>query len=151
AILIPLALYWFLDSNVKKLQQRAMREQAESLASHLTARPEGGFSLDLPSGMRAQYSDAYGRYAYTVVDEAGHVLFSSQTKATPIFPVKDGASQIDFFETPPGRPNVSGASLRKELNGHPVFVQVAEDLGHRDVLIDDVVAGFFQKVGWITI
>jgi signal transduction histidine kinase len=86
-----------------------------------------------------------------VVDDAGHVVFSSHANATPIFPVKDGASQIDFFETPPGHPNISGASLRKELNGRPVFVQVAEDLGHRDVLIDDVVAGFFHRVGWITI
>jgi signal transduction histidine kinase len=31
-----------------------------------------------------------------------------------------------------------------------VWVQVAEDLGHRDVLIDDVVANFFTNVAWLT-
>src|SRR5262249_17242892 len=128
AILMPLALYWFLDSNVKKLQHRTMREQAESLANHLTAGPGGGWSLDLPAGLHAQYSEDYGRYAYAVVDDAGQVLFSSRAHATPIFPVKDGASQIDFFETPPGSPNALGASLRKEVNGQSVFIQVSEDL-----------------------
>jgi signal transduction histidine kinase len=29
-------------------------------------------------------------------------------------------------------------------------VQVAQDLAHRDVLIDDIVADFFPRVGWIT-
>jgi signal transduction histidine kinase len=32
-----------------------------------------------------------------------------------------------------------------------VRVQVAEDLAHRDVIIDDIVSNFFRRVGWITI
>ena len=47
AILMPLVLYWFLESNVEALQQRAMRDQAESIADHLTTGSEGGWSLDL--------------------------------------------------------------------------------------------------------
>jgi hypothetical protein len=30
------------------------------------------------------------------------------------------------------------------------FVQVGQDLAHRDVIIDDVVASFFPRVAWIT-
>jgi signal transduction histidine kinase len=32
-----------------------------------------------------------------------------------------------------------------------VRIQVAEDLAHRDVIIDDIIANFFRRVGWITI
>jgi len=32
-----------------------------------------------------------------------------------------------------------------------VRIQVAEDLAHRDVIIDDIATNFFRRVGWITI
>ena len=39
----------------------------------------------------------------------------------------------------------------KEIAGRTVWVQVGEDLAHRDVIIDDIVADFFKRVGWITL
>jgi hypothetical protein len=32
-----------------------------------------------------------------------------------------------------------------------IWIQVAENLAHRDVLTDDIVADFFKRVGWITL
>ena len=151
AIFMPLAIYWFLDSNVENLQHRSMREQAETLVRHLVPRSGASWSLDLPNGLRDQYSEAYGRYAYAILDDAGQILFSSSADRMPIFAVEDRSSPISFFETPRGDRTISGASLRKELDGRIVWVQVAEDLTHRDVLIDDVVANFFWRVGWIAI
>ena len=46
---------------------------------------------------------------------------------------------------------LSGASIPVKIGGATVFVQVAQDLEHRDVLIDDIVREFFGRVGWITI
>jgi signal transduction histidine kinase len=46
---------------------------------------------------------------------------------------------------------MSGVSLEKEISGRRVWVQVGEDFAHRDVIIDDVVAEFFKRVGWITL
>jgi signal transduction histidine kinase len=152
ALFIPLMLYWLLDSDVENLQHRAMREHAELLARHLMPLPDGRWSFDLPPGLRDQYSEAYGRYSYSVLDSSGQVLFSSsRTDRMPVFPLEDRTAQITFFETPRGHRTLSGASLQKELDGRIVWVQVAEDLAHRDVLIDDVVANFFRKVGWITV
>ena len=37
------------------------------------------------------------------------------------------------------------------MDGRKVWVQVGEDLTHRDVIIDDIVADFFKRVGWITL
>jgi signal transduction histidine kinase len=45
----------------------------------------------------------------------------------------------------------SGASIRHLVGSRTVWVQAAEDLANRDVLIDDIVADFFGKVGWITL
>ncbi|MFX6006671.1 hypothetical protein ABTF07_19050, partial [Acinetobacter baumannii] len=39
----------------------------------------------------------------------------------------------------------------KDMPTGAIWVQVGEDLAHRDVLLDDVVANFFSQVAWVTI
>jgi signal transduction histidine kinase len=46
---------------------------------------------------------------------------------------------------------MSGASVRKQIGDATVWIQVGENLAHKDVIIDDVVADFFKRVGWITL
>src|SRR5262249_51319181 len=43
-----------------------------------------------------------------------------------------------------GKAAISGVSLLKEVDGRKVWVQVGEDLAHRDVIVDDIVADFFK-------
>jgi signal transduction histidine kinase len=97
------------------------------------------------------YSKAYGRYAYSILDETGHVLFSSLGEPLPIFPSDAHSSDSAFLETPRGEDTISGVSLPKQIGGRTIWVQVAENLGHRDALTDDIVANFFIRVGWITL
>ncbi len=151
AIFMPLALYWALNTDVQNLQRWAMREEAESLARHLVPRSDGSWSFDLPAGLRNQFSEAFGRYAYAVLDEEGHVLFSSRKDRTAIFPDDDRLSDLAFLEMQRDERTIFGASLQKEADGRTVWVQVGEDLGHRTVLIEDVTANFYQHVGWITV
>ena len=56
-----------------------------------------------------------------------------------------------LFRSGRGGKMISGVSVRTEIGGQSLWVQAAEDLAHRDVLIDDIVADFFQRVGWITL
>jgi signal transduction histidine kinase len=56
-----------------------------------------------------------------------------------------------FRETRRGKEAISGVDLPKEIDGRRIWVQVGEDLAHRDVLIDDIVTDFFKRVGWITL
>jgi len=151
AILMPLALYWFMKSATDNLHNESMREQAAAVARHLVAGADGGLRLDLPPGLRDFYSEAYGRYAYAVLDENGRVLFSSRADGSPVFPADARTADVEYLDTERGDRMISGASIRSTVGGRTVRVQAAEDLAHRDVLIDDIVADFFQRVGWITL
>jgi signal transduction histidine kinase len=43
-----------------------------------------------------------------------------------------------------------GVSVARPVGDRMYFVQVGQDLAHRDVIIDDVVSSFFPRVAWIT-
>src|SRR5262249_33764929 len=151
SVFMPLALYWLLNRETNALHDHAMREQADTLAHHLVLRADSGWVLELPTSLQALYSKAYGRYAYSIIDETGKVLFSSLDESTPIFPSDSHSTDLVFLETRRGQDLVSGASVPKEMAGRTVWIQVAENMAHRDVLTDDIVADFFKRVGWITL
>ena len=150
SLFMPLALYLMLKQAAEALHDRALREQAAEIVGYLASGPEGGLRLNLPAPLAELYSEAYGRYAFAVLDERGKVLFSSlsakQAIADAVQPVRDAA----YFSTRRGAAELYGVSLPTEIAGHKLWVQVSQDLAHRDVLIDDIVADFFPRVGWIT-
>jgi signal transduction histidine kinase len=151
AIFMPLVLYYFFKWAANDLHDQAMREQAELVAHYLVLRPDGSWTLELPPALHDIYSQAVGRYAYAVLDDSGRVLFSSLKDRSPIFSADPRSSDVAYLETRRGNAAVSGVSLVKEMDGRSVWVQVGEDLAHRDVIIDDIVADFFKRVGWITL
>jgi signal transduction histidine kinase len=140
AIFLPLVLFWLLTSEVNHLHGDAMRDQAQALGERLALKPDGTMTLNLPDSLRDLYSEAYGRYQYDILDHSGRVLFSSHKNGEPI---------VSPNGSPPGA--IAGASVGKDIGGQTVRIQVAEDLAHRDVIIDDIIANFFRRVGWITI
>jgi signal transduction histidine kinase len=151
AIFMPLVLYYFFKWAANDLHDQAMREQAELVAHYLVLRPDGSWTLDLPPALHDVYSQAVGRYGYAVLDDSGRVLFSSLKDRSPIFSADRRSSDVAYLETRRGNAAVSGVSLVKEMDGRSVWVQVGEDLAHRDVITDDIVADFFKRVGWITL
>jgi len=144
-------LYYFFKWAANDLHDQAMREQADLVAHYLVLRGDGSWTLDLPPALQDIYSQAVGRYAYAVLDDTGRVLFSSLKDRSPIFSADPRSSNVAYLETRRGNAAVSGVSLSKEADGRRVWVQVGEDLAHRDVIIDDIVADFFKRVGWITL
>ena len=150
SICMPLALYWLLSSTATDLQHRALREHAATIARYLAVGPDGGWSFKLPAGLQELYSESYGRYGYAVLDDAGKVLFASLDDKSPIFPDDPRTAGASFREARRGNAPISGASIPKRIGDRTVWIQVAQDLAHRDVLIDDIVADFFTRIGWIT-
>jgi signal transduction histidine kinase len=151
SLCMPLALYWLLSSAANDLHHRALEEHVETLARYLVPNPNGTWTLQLPPGLEGIYSEVYGRYTYAVLDDAGHTLFSSLDDHSAIFPNDPRLPSTAFLETRHGEAQFSGASIRKEIGKQSIWVQIAEDLSHRDVLIDDIVADFFLRVGWVTL
>jgi len=151
AIVMPVVLYWFFKWAANDLHDQAMREQAQLVSHYLVLRADGSWALDLPPALEDIYSQAVGRYAYAVIDDSGRVLFSSLKDRSPIFSADPRSFPVAYLETRRGDAAVSGVSLVKEADGRRVWVQVGEDLAHRDVIIDDIVADFFKRVGWITL
>jgi signal transduction histidine kinase len=151
SVLMSLALSWLLSWATNNIHNQAMEEQAVSVAQHLVSRPDGSVSLELPADLQGLYSQPYGRYSYAVVDDQGNTLFSSLKDQAPIFPADPRALAVQFLETRKGDAAISGASIRRVVGDKTVWIQAAEDLANRDVLIDDIVADFYKNVGWITL
>jgi signal transduction histidine kinase len=151
SICMPLALYLMLNRAAQGLHQRALRDQTAEILRYLSWGPNGAVRLSLPPGLAAFYSEGYGRAAVEVLDDDGRVLFSSPSGNRPIGPMPPKAAPFQFFSLHRDGDDYDGVSVRAEIGGRPLLVQVSEDLAHRDVLIDDIVAEFFTRVGWITV
>lgn len=74
---MPLALYLMLKHAAEDLHDRALRQQATEILRYVAPAANGALQLKLPGPLAEIYSEAYGRYAYTVLDGSGGVLFSS--------------------------------------------------------------------------
>lgn len=147
ALFMPLALYWRLSSVATDLRHRALREHAQEIARYLSWN-EQGWTFGLPEGLRELYATSYGRYTYAVLDANGKILFAPEgDKHSLLAPV----TSPSFATVRRGKAVLDIAAIPMMIDGHRVTVQVAEDLEHRDVLIDDIVADFFRRIGWITL
>jgi signal transduction histidine kinase len=151
SILISLALSWLLGYATDNIHDKAMQEQADSVGRHLSVASDGDLQLKLPSSLLGIFSPGYGRYSYAVVDDRGHVLFSSLSDHGAIFPADTRASGVEFLQHDRGGATISGASVRKDIDGHTVWIQTGEDLANRDAITDDIAAAFYKNVGWITL
>jgi signal transduction histidine kinase len=148
---MPAALYLLLKSSAEDLLHRSLRENAGLIARYLSTQPDGSITLSLPPDIGALFSEAYGRYAYSVADASGRILYSSLKGGEPVFGGDKRLPYPDYLETKRGDVMLSGASMPVKVGDSTVWVQVAQDLEHRDVLIDDIVREFFSRVGWITL
>jgi signal transduction histidine kinase len=148
---MPVALYLLLKSSADDLLHRSLRENVDLIARHLSPQPDGSITLSLPPDTGALFSEAYGRYAYSVADASGRILYSSLKGGEPVFSGDKRLTYPDYLETKRGDVKLSGASIPVKAGDRTVWVQVAQDLEHRDVLIDDIVREFFSRVGWITL
>jgi signal transduction histidine kinase len=171
SICVPLALFLMLRQAVEQLHHQALRAQAAEIVQYFSTAPDGALQLTLPPRLAEFYSQGYGRAAYAVVDANGTVLFSSLSGNRPIIGSRPNGGTVEFFQQdrvgaiapvrPAGQPvkffredrdglALYGATVAADFHGRPLRVQVVEDVLHRDVLIDDILAQFLTHVGWIT-
>ena len=149
-IFMPLALYLMLKYAAQDLHEHALRGQAAELAPLIDRDPDGRLQIHLTARLAELYSTDYGRYSYAVGDEGGHVLLSSFPDGRAITRNPPPISETISFSGRYDGTEIFGVSVPIEIAGQRLWIEVAQDLAHRDVLIDDIVADFFPRVGWIT-
>ncbi len=151
SILMPLALYWLLNEAANSLHRDALRAQALTIASFLRPTPDGrGVTLNIPQEAQPIYSGAYALYAYAILDSEGNVLFTSHPDDAPLSAAKNPLTN-DSFAQRRGKGNVLiGVNVPRAIGDRLYWIQVGQDLAHRDVIIDDIVASFLPRVAWIT-
>jgi len=150
SVLMPLALYYLLDQAANNLHRDALRSQAFTISSFLRPQPDGGLALDIPPEVQPLYSGNYGLYAYAILDTQGRVLFSSRSDGGPLFTPDEQSVNDWFIRRRSSGTTLFGVSVPRPIGERMYFIQVGQDLAHRDVIIDDVVASFFPRVAWIT-
>jgi signal transduction histidine kinase len=150
SVLMPLALYYLLDQAANNLHRDALRSQAFTISSFLRPQPDGGLALDIPPEVQPLYSGNYGLYAYAILDTQGRVLFSSRSDGGPLFTPDEQSVNDWFIRRRSSGTTLFGVSVPRPIGEHMYYIQVGQDLAHRDVIIDDVVASFFPRVAWIT-
>jgi signal transduction histidine kinase len=149
-ICMALALYMMLNRAAQELHHRALQERAGEILRYLDRGPDGAPRLSLPAPLAELYSEAYGRSAFAVLDPTGRVLFSSLAGDRAITRVRPKEQPFEYFELNREGSNIFGVTMTADVKGQSLTIQVSEDVAHRDVLIDDIVAQFFTRVGWIT-
>jgi len=151
SILMPLALYWLLYEAANGLHRDALRAQALTVASFLRPAPDGqGVTLDVPPEALPIYSGDYALYSYAVLDSKGKALFTSRSDDAPLSGPNDPLTN-DSFERRRGKGAVLfGVNVPRAVGDRLYWIQVGQDLAHRDVIIDDIVASFLPRVAWIT-
>jgi signal transduction histidine kinase len=151
SIAMPISVYFLLSSIATNFQDRALRGHASTIANYVKPLPGGRWDLDLPADLRALYAHGYNGFAFSIIDASGHLLFSSLADQTPIFPADSRLPAPAYFREPRDKTTFYGASIPMHSGGAVIWIQVAQNLQHPDVIIDDVVALFLYRVGWITI
>jgi signal transduction histidine kinase len=138
-----------LDATVEDLEARDMREIARDLGERLKAR--GLADIDLRADDLARFSPGYGRYVFAVLDQEGRVLVSSTGTDQALAPIEPtGTEPAARFKAQGQTALLWGVSVPVTVGQRRVWIQVAEDMNHRDAVIDEVATGFLkQGGGWL--
>lgn len=147
-VTISLAAWFLLGATANDLQQRLLLDHAAAVSGDLRVK-DGRLSLDLPPDLQALYGRGYGGYALAVLDGAGRVVYSSLGGGEPLFRSSSQSSQPSFFRQHHGKAEFYGIYYPVRKAGTFATIEVAQDLENADVIVDDVVVGFVQRVSWV--
>ena len=147
AVVLPLAVRVLLNSTASSFEHQTVRRHEAAIAEALQ-RTAAGWRLNLPPALKAAYAQASSGFAFAILDARGRVLFSSLANHGALFPVGPSADSPTFYERGHGPSIYYGASFPERRGGEVAWVQVAQDLEHPDVVVDDIVAVFLQKIAW---
>jgi signal transduction histidine kinase len=151
ALATPLATYFLLDATTNEFENRTLKAHAGEIADYLQLDANGRWRLNLPDDLRTFYFHSFDGFAYSIVDRSNGVLFSSLRGKAQSLTRGNSPDSPTYFQQSRGKAIYYGASFPYSHNGRTLFIQVAQNLEHPDVITDDIVAGYLLRVAWFTI
>jgi signal transduction histidine kinase len=148
AVVLPLAVRLLLNSTASSFEHLTVRRHEAAIAAVLRHAPSG-WRLDLPPDLKDQYAEASSGFAYAIVQADGRVLFSSLPNHGAPFPKGSGSLRPEFYQRAHGGAVYYGGSFPEQRGVATAWVQIAQDLEHPDVVVDDIVSAFLQKIAWL--
>lgn len=132
---------------IQRLETRSLVARAEMIAQHLQQDDSGNWRLELPQEVAAAFSIVYGRASYAIVTAEGDFLMGAGTSAPLAIP----APTLQGFTLERNGRELQGVALPATVEGRPLSIQVAEDLRHPDVLLDDAADGLTRDIAWLVL
>ncbi|SCA56866.1 putative Histidine kinase [Candidatus Terasakiella magnetica] len=145
------ALYNEYKSVGDNLREGTLRTQADEIFRHLKTDQNNLLTLDLPYGLSQAYREANGIYLFTVSDPNGTLLFSSNKRDFPLYPFDPNHKKSQYFQFEDIQKELTyfGASYQFDIGTRSIWLQVAQDESHYDILADTLADEFFENIGWI--
>jgi signal transduction histidine kinase len=147
AMLVPLANYLVINQSANQFEVRSLRDHAATIAQYLSHTPEG-WQLDLPEDLKTLYAHGLDGLSYTVADAQNRPLFSSN--------LQSGAALVPISSQQLQRYSESGGefyslALKRGDGDDAIWIKVAQNIQHPDVIFDDIVSSYLGHIGWFTV
>lgn len=147
AVLVPLANYLVINQSAEQFEVGSLRDHAATIAQYLSHTPDG-WRLDLPEDLRTLYAHGLDGLSYTVADAQNHPLFSSNPQS--------GAALVPISSQSLQRYSENGAdfyslALKRGEGDDAIWIKVAQNIQHPDVIFDDIVSSYLGHIGWLTV
>jgi signal transduction histidine kinase len=143
SLVMPIAIYVFLERTVADYQVKMLGERAQVLLKAMTPGPQG--RVMLPSSLTEPYAQEISGFAFSISDGGGRLLISSATDRLALAPLPaTRASQM--FRRKTGKGAYVGVSVPEDFHGQPIWIQVEQNQDNPDVVLDDVLARFLPAV-----
>jgi signal transduction histidine kinase len=151
SVIMPVSVLLLLNRTVTAYQHRLLRQHEQSLLRALS-RDHTGLVLRLPDNLRDLYARGSDGFAFAVLDQAGHVRFSSAQDGRALSSTNPmGAQTVWFTNRIRQGPDYQGASFPEQVDGQRVWIQIGQNLEDPDVVIDDIMAHFIPQIAWLTL
>jgi signal transduction histidine kinase len=147
AILVPLSNYLVINKYANQFEARTLRDHATIISQYISKTP-AGWQLNLPPDIKSLYAHGLDGLSYAVADDGGRTLISSGQAADARL-VSDTAEKLRKYSD--GGIVFYGLAIRHGVAPDTVWIRVAQNIQHPDVIFDDIVAGYLGQIGWFTV
>jgi signal transduction histidine kinase len=149
SVAVPLSTYFLLNTISNEFEKQTLDTHARAIAQYLTLGSDNRWKLALPPDFRTFYRHSFAGFSFSIVDGSNNALFSSVQSGSRVLNLGNHRNIPTFFKKQDGI--YYGENFPLARSGHTVWIEVAQDLQHPDVIIDDIVSRYLWRVAWFTI